>query len=60
MTTKRKPPKRHDARADTDRDSVKLTLRLPKRTAEQLKALADRTRQHRVTVICDLVAEASK
>lgn len=58
--TKRKPPKRIYTRTEADRDSTRVCLRLPKRTAEQLDALADSTGQHRVTVICDLVERADE
>lgn len=52
--------KRIDTRRDADRDSIKLTVRLPPRTARQLEQLAKLRNSARVTVLCDLIQEASK
>ncbi len=53
------PPKRHDARQDSDRASVKLTVRLPRQTALQLEQIAKRQGMARVTVLCDLIDAAA-
>jgi hypothetical protein len=52
-------PKRHDARQDSDRKSVKLTVRLPAATAAKLERLAKARDVKRVTVLCDLIESAA-
>ena len=56
------PPKRPELRSEADRAelSTRLCVRLPPKTARQLEQLAKSRHSARVTVLCDLIQEASK